>query len=96
MEIIFTIIIGMLIFADFRLYKTFVTPFALLSTVYLVLILLNNYVAVNLGFFKIESISIAYILYFLILIYFISVIFYFLFKKRFSIILFNLFLIDLL
>ena len=82
MEIIFTIIIGMLIFADIRLYKTFFTPFALLSTVYLVLILLNNYVAVNLGFFKIESISIAYILYFLILIYFISVIFYFLFKKN--------------
>lgn len=82
MEIIFTIIIGMLIFADFRLYKTFFTPFALLSTVYLVLILLNNYVAVNLGFFKIKSISIAYILYFLILIYFISVIFYFLFKKN--------------
>lgn len=82
MEIIFTIIIGMLIFADIRLYKTFFTPFALLSTVYLVLILLNNHVAVNLGFFKIESISIAYILYFLILIYFISVIFYFLFKKN--------------
>ncbi len=82
MEIIFTILIGMLIFADFRLYKTFFTPFALISTVYLVLILLNNYVAVNLGFFKVESISIAYILYFLILIYFISVIFYFLFKKN--------------
>lgn len=82
MEIIFTIIIGMLIFADFRLYKTLFTPFSLLSNVYLVLILINNYVAVNLGFFKVENYSIAYILYFLILIYFISVIFYFLFKKN--------------
>jgi hypothetical protein len=82
MEIIFTLIIVMLVIADLKLYRTIFTPFSLIASIYLVLILLNNFVAVHLGFFQIENLSILYILYFLFLIYIISVIFYFLFKKN--------------
>ncbi|WP_303863972.1 O-antigen polymerase [Alkalibaculum bacchi] len=75
-------IIIKLIFEDFKLYKTIFTPFSIISITYLSLILLNNYVAVHLGFFKVEVKSIAYILYFLVLIYLISRGFYYWFKDK--------------
>lgn len=82
MELIFVFIIGMLIFADYRLYKTFFTPFSVIASIYLALIFLTNLAAVHLDFFKVNDQSILFIMYFLILIYLVSVIFYFLFRKN--------------
>lgn len=82
MELIFIIIIGLLIIFENRLYRTFFTPFSIISIIHLILILLNNYVGVKFGFYKIDYISIAYIMWFLILIFLISIIFYFLIIKK--------------
>lgn len=82
MEFIFSLIIGILIFADYKLYKTTFTPFTILSGTYLLLVLLNNFGAVKLGFFEVKSSSIGYLLYFIMLIYAVSIFFYFVFHIK--------------
>ncbi len=82
MELIFTLVTGMLIFTDYKLYKTFFTPFSLIASVHVCLILINNFIAIKMGFFKISSQSIGYILYFMILIFLIGLLYYFSIKKR--------------
>ncbi len=84
MELIFTLIIGMFICAEHRLYRTFLTPFSIIAIVYTVLILINNFIAVEMGFYGVSTRSILYIMYFLILIIFTSICFYFLMKKQTS------------
>ncbi|WP_339188241.1 O-antigen polymerase [Paenibacillus sp. FSL P2-0121] len=82
MEFIFTFVISTLIYFEYKLYKTFLNPFIIISGIYLLMIPFNNFFGVRLlDFYKVDSDSIVYILYFLIIIFLISI-FFRLFKKK--------------
>lgn len=82
MELIFTLIILILVYTEYKLYRRFFTPFSIISIVYTILILLNNFIAIEMGFFKVSIESIFFTLYFLFLIFIISMCFYFFMKRK--------------
>lgn len=82
MEFVFTFVSILLIYVDYKLYKTLFTPFSIITTIYTVLLLVNNFFAVKMGFFEISIESMCYIMYFLILIFFISLYHLFLMRKK--------------
>lgn len=82
MIVFFAIIIVMFNWLQYKMYKTFLNPFTLISLVYLFLIIINNYFAVNwYGFFKVKEITMLYLLYFLFLVFLIGTLFYIFSKK---------------
>lgn len=86
MEFFFILFIGLLVFIESKLYKTFFTPFAIIATVYAILIGVNNFFAIHFGYFEVSTQSITYILFFLILIFLISILFYLFMKRKSSLI----------
>ncbi|MEH7249574.1 hypothetical protein V7114_22680, partial [Neobacillus niacini] len=84
MEYLFIFIVGLLIYVEYKLYKTFLNPFIIIAITYTFLILINNIIATKMGFYAVSGNSILYLLYFLILIFIISVIFYILTKNKTS------------
>jgi len=85
MELIFVFVSTMLIYADYQLYKTFFTPFSIITFEYTILLLLNNFIAVKMGFYKVTMESMCYILYFLILIYFVSLFYFFILREKITV-----------
>ncbi len=77
MEFIFAFIIIVLILFEYKLYKTFINPFTIIALIYCILIPFNNFIGADLlQFDKVNDNSIFYILYFLIIIFIVSLIFY--------------------
>ncbi|SUY45818.1 Uncharacterised protein [Clostridium putrefaciens] len=74
-EVLFLIVICILIRMEYKVYNTFLNPFILISSVYSLLILVNNTIAVRLGFYEIDNSSIMYIMCFLIIIFLVSMFF---------------------
>lgn len=82
MEILFLIIMCILIKIEYKVYNTFLNPFILIASVYSVLILFNNTIAVKLGFYEINNSSILYIMYFLIIIFLVGLLFHKIMQKK--------------
>lgn len=78
----YAIVIVLSNWLQYKMFKTFLNPYALISFVYLFLIIINNYIAVNLyGFYKVEDITILYLLFFLFIVFLIGILFYIFSKK---------------
>lgn len=78
MGVIFFIVIITLNFAEYKLYRTLFNPFSIISLMYTFLILYNNYIATYYGFYRVSIGSLIYLLYFLSIIFCISILLYFL------------------
>lgn len=68
-ELLFTAYALVLLGVSRRMYGTHLTPFAVLTVIYIALILLNNLVFVHLGFNSVNSLSLLYLGFFLGLIF---------------------------
>ena len=78
----YAIVIVLSNWLQYKMFKTFLNPYSLISFVYLFLIIINNYIAVNLyGFYKVEDITILYLLFFLFIVFLIGTLFYIFSKK---------------
>lgn len=85
MLLIFVLVVSLLIVFDYKLYKTYITPFTIIVFMYSITIVITNLIGYKvLNINKVWDKSIIFTLYFLILIFIVSLISNFIAKRKYG------------
>lgn len=78
---VFIVLLAILLFSEYKTYKTCITPFFVIGSIYLIAVPVVNIVGVRLGYYSISSSTMILFLLFLMWIFFLNVVFKLLYRK---------------